>query len=135
MNLPDSFPKQFKLLVAVDMVMLMDASITQWGKILEMELKRAEMTAVEQIRDFRNRMRVFRYCGADPGENFEFDNRIVLATDEDGIVYLVRPDLLPIGDFPLRAHLKFLGGKYEEYQEEDGTWTFREVKNNESPSA
>ena len=127
MNLPDSFPKRFTITLTIDMETLMEASMTVWGSILETHLKIAEGAAVEQIRDFRNRMKVFRYCGSDPGEGFKTDYRCGWVTTDDGIIQFLRMDMLPVGKMTLDVHVGLMVGTHEEF-EEDGVGFIREIK-------
>jgi hypothetical protein len=130
MNLPDTFPKRLELNLGIDLKRYFDASYSNRGYILDVECQRLKIIAEEKLRDLNLRRMVFNYCGSDPGEGFKTDLRIVLATDEDGSIYLIRPDLLPIGDLPLRATLGLLDGTYEEYEDEDGEMLIREVRKN-----
>ena len=127
MNLPDSFPKQFHITLAIDMETLMGASMCEWGRILKQSLNSAEYIAAEEIKDFRNRMRVFRYCGSDPGENFEFDYHCNWVTTDDGMIQFLRMDMLPVGKRTLDVHVGLMTGTHEEF-EEDGVSLIREIK-------
>jgi len=128
MNLPDSFPKQFHITLAIDMKALMGASMTEWGRILKQSLNSAEYIAAEEIKDFRMRMRVFRYCGADPGEKFETDYHCEWVTTEDGTIQFLRMDMIPVGKRTLDVHVGLMTGTHEEYTDEEGETFIREVK-------
>jgi len=127
MSLPDSFPKRFTITLGLDMNKLMDASITNWGRILREELRHAEFGAAEQIKDFRMRYRVFRYCGSDPGEGFVTDYHCNWVTTDDGTIQFLRMDMLPISNRCLDSEIGLFDGTYEEV-EEDGETFVREVK-------
>jgi len=127
MSLPDSFPKQFHITLAIDMKALMGASITEWGRILKQSLNSAEHIAAEEIKDYRLRMRVFRYCGSDPGEGFKTDYHCGWVTTDDGTIQFLRMDMLPCGARTLDVHVGLMAGTHEEV-EEDGLNFIREVK-------
>jgi len=129
MKLPDSFPKQFHITLAIDMKALMDAGICEWGRILKQSLNSAEYIAAEEIKDFRMRARVFRYCGADPGEGFKTDYHCGWVTTEDDVIQFLRMDMLPCGDRTLNAEMGLLDGSYEEV-EEDGVSLIRKKAEN-----
>ena len=128
MKLPDSFPKQFTITLAISMEKLMDASVTKWGKILEEALNSAEATAVEQIRDYRMREMVFRYCGADPGEGFKVDYHTAWVTTDDDVIQFLRMDMMPVSSRCLDSEIGLFDGTYEEFIDEDGEVLIREVK-------
>ena len=127
MNLPETFPKQLMLNLAIDLNRYFDASYGNRGFILDAEIRRLKLIAEEKLRDFNTRRMVFNYCGSDPGEGFEVDYRIVLATSEDGVIHLLKPDLMPISEMALEAQVGLLDGTYEEF-EEDGETFIRETK-------
>ena len=128
MNLPDSFPKQFHITLAIDMKALIGAGISEWGRILKQSLNSAEYIAAEEIRDFRLRSRIFHYYGVDPGEKFEMDYRYAWV-DIDGAIQLLRIDMLPLTDRSLDFEIACMDGKYEQvYDEKNDEWYFKEVK-------
>lgn len=129
MNLPDTFPKQLTITLAISMERLMNAGICEWGRILKQALDNTEATAVEQIRDLRQRMNVFRYCGSDPGEGFETDYRYAWV-DIDGAIQLLRLDMLPLSERTIDFEMGFHDGTYEEV-EEDGEIFIRKVEQSE----
>ena len=128
MSLPDSFPKQFHITLAINMVDLMGSGISEWGRILKQSLNSAEFIAAEEIRDFRLRMRVFRYCGVDPGEGFVTDYHYAWATHEDGAIQLLRMDMLPLSKRIFDIEMGLFDGTHEEYIDEDGEILIREIK-------
>ena len=128
MNLPESFPKQFTITLTIEMLTLMEASITDWGRILGSRLNIAEKIAVEQIKDYRMRMNVFRYCGADPGEGFKTDYHYAwVTTEDDGFIQLLRLDMLPLSSRCLDSEIGLFDGTYREV-EEDGQSLIRKVE-------
>lgn len=129
MSLPDSFPKQFHITLAINMEDLMNASITEWGRILKQSLNSAEYIAAEEIKDYRQRMRVFRYCGADPGEKFETDYHCAWVTTDDDVIQFLRMDMLPVSPRTLDSEMGLFDGTYEEV-EEDGVSLIRKKAEN-----
>jgi len=127
MSLPDSFPKRFTITIGIQMDVLMDAGITEWGKVLARHFHCAEVIAVEQIKDFRQRYRVFQYCGADPGEGFKTDLNCAWVTTDDGMIQFLRMDMIPVGEMTLTVHVGLMVGTHEEV-EKDGVCFVREVK-------
>lgn len=125
-KLPDSFPKRLTINLTIDMETLMEASLTEWGGILSRHLYFAEQVAVEQIKDYRQRMRVFRYCGADPGEGFVTDYHTAWVTTDDGVIQFLRLDMLPVGKRTLDSEMGLFDGTYEEY-EDDGMTLIRKI--------
>lgn len=126
-KIPDSFPKRFTITLAIGMETLMEAGICEWGRILKQSLNSTERIAAEEIRDFRMRMRVFKYCGADPGVGFKTDYHCAWVTTDDGTIQFLKMDMLPVGERTLAVHVGLMTGTYEEV-EEDGVNFIREVK-------
>lgn len=127
MKLPDSFPKRFTITLSINMEDLMGHGVSTWGRVLKQSLNSAEYIAAEEIKDFRMRMRVFRYCGADPGEGFKTDYHCGWVTTDDGTIQFLRMDMLPVGKMTLDVHVGLMAGTHEE-AEEDGVNFIREVK-------
>jgi hypothetical protein len=106
---------------------LMKASTCDWGSLLETHLKIAEGAAVEQIRDFRQRLSIFRYCGVDPGEGFKTDYHCNWVTTDDGVIQFLRMDMIPVGKRTLDVNVGLMTGTHEEF-EKDGVTFIREVE-------
>lgn len=126
MKLPDSFPKQFKITLSINMIDLLGAGVSEWGRVLKQSLNSAEFIAAEEIKDYRQRMRVFRYCGSDPGEGFETDYHCAWVTIDDGTIQFLRMDMIPVGVRTLDVHVGLMVGTHEEV-EEDGVTLIREI--------
>ena len=127
MKLPDSFPKQFTITLVIDMKELLDASMTEWGRVLKRALDNAEATSVEQVRDYRMRHRIFEYYGMDVGSGFKFDYNYNWVTTDDGVIQLLRMDFLPLSIRALDFEMGLHDGTYEEIADEEGEILIRKV--------
>lgn len=128
MKLPDTFPKQFKITLSINMEDLLGFGVSEWGRVLKQSLNSAEYIAAEEIKDFRLRNRIFRHYGVDPGEKFEMDYHYAWVTTDDYVIQLLRLDMLPLSSRALDAEIGLLDGELEEFANEDGEILIREVK-------
>lgn len=120
-------PRDFYITVKYDTQKLLDAPVLGWEELLTNEFRVALSSAKEIIRDFRQRHRVFKYCGADPGKGFKTDYNYAWCTTDDGVIQLLRLDMIPLGERAIDAEMDWLDGKLEEVFE-DGIWVLKPVE-------
>ena len=122
-------PKKFYCTVKLDMEKLLEASVTEWDDIVKIEFNSAKFSAIQRIQQYRARHRVFKYCGADPGDGFVMDLNYAWCTTDDGVIQLLRLDMIPLGMRCIDAEIDFLDGKLEEVVE-DGVSLLKPVEKN-----
>lgn len=109
-----TIPKRFYVTIVLDTKKLIKANLMEWRKIAEAEFMAVMNGAIEQIRDYRLRHRIFEFYGCDPGHGFEMEYSMFWATTDDGTTQLLRGDFLSIGMRAIDAEMDYLDGKLEE---------------------
>lgn len=108
-----TIPKRFYVTIVLDTKKLIKASLFEWEKAARTEFDAVLYGAIGQIRDYRLRHRIFKFYGCDPGHGFKVEYDYGFC-DIDGIIQLLRTDLLPISMRSINAEMDYLDGKLEE---------------------
>ena len=118
-------PEFFYATIKVTMNTLMACKTFGEKEILDSAWNAVRQRALEQIKRIKKRERIINFYEVDVGYDFEFDYRYAWV-DVDGIIQLLRMDMLPIGDRSLKAEISsFDNGMIVEWND---VWQEHEVK-------
>ena len=106
-------PKKFYITIALDMEGLLKAGLFKWREIVKAHFEGIMIGALEQLKDYRLRHRIWKFYGCDPGAGFKIEYDFGLI-DVGGVIQLLRMDMLPISRRSIDALIDYIDGKLEE---------------------
>lgn len=107
-----SFPEKFSITVALDFIKTLDAGGAMEDAV-RIQFAGVKAKIESELEKILTRYKIFKHYGFDIGsDRFEFDYEFNWF-DIDGIIQLLRLDMLPLEMKSINAELDWLDGKFE----------------------
>ncbi len=112
-------PRKFYLTVCIDLEFISrTGSLIKAEEVFKDELQPLKASALNKLRQYVSRYRVFECCGVDPGDDFKLDYTYSWCTTDDGVVQLLRLDMFPLSMRAIDTEIAFVEGELEEVWDE-----------------